>query len=130
MNGFFLANMRSSIQDYLLSKVSQQSVKWYFCTQIELERFNADGDNTVSLSHFRSKTYVLLNPETFNDHELNEALQKIIKSLEEFMRNGSGWVLKKVLHLEINTVKYTPLKASSYIALPKNIAEYVQYFKH
>lgn len=35
------------------------------------------------------------------------------------MRNGSGWVLKKVLYLEIHTVKYTPLKASSYIPLPK-----------
>lgn len=37
------------------------------------------------------------------------------------MRNGSGCVLKKVLHLEIHTVKYTPLNASRYIPLPKTL---------
>lgn len=115
----FLANTQLLIQEYLLSRVSQQPFKWYLTVQIELERFNADGDNTVSTPHFRSRTYILLNVNTYNEHDLNEALQKTLKSLEEFMRNGSGWVLKKVLHFEIHTVKYTPLKASSYIPLPK-----------
>ena len=37
------------------------------------------------------------------------------------MRDGSGWVMKKVLHLEIHTVRYSPLNASSYIPLPKTL---------
>lgn len=116
----FLANSRLQIRDYLLSRVSlQQSVKWYLCIQIELERFNANEDNIRSTPHFRSRTYVLLNKETYNEHDLNEALQKIIESLEKFMREGSGWVMKKVLHLEIHTVRYSPINASSYIPLPK-----------
>jgi hypothetical protein len=117
----FLANTRLVIHEYLLSRVTQQPIKWYLTVQIELERLTSDGDNTVSTPHFRSRTFILLNPDTYNEHDLNEALQKIIKSLEEFMRNGSGWVLKKVLHLEIHTVKYMPLKASSYIPLPKTL---------
>lgn len=58
---------------------------------------------------------------TRNEHDLQEALQKIIKSLKEFMRNGCGWVLKKVVHLEMHNVKYTPLKASSYILTTKTL---------
>lgn len=118
----FLANTRSQIRDYLLSRLSsQQSVKWYLCIQTELERFSANEDNIRSRPHFRSRTYVLLNQETYNEHDLNEALQKIIESLEKFMRDGSGWVIKKVLHLEIHTVRYSPLNGSSYIPLPKTL---------
>ena len=122
----FLANARSQIRDYLLSRVSSQSAKWYLCLQIELERFNANEDNTRSSPHFRSRTYIMLNRDTYLEHDLNEALHKIIESLERFMREGSGWVLKKVLHLEIHTVRYSPLNAKSYISLPKHYKTNVQ----
>ena len=46
-------------------------------------------------------------------HDLNEALQKIVERLERFMREGSGWVMKKLMHLEIRTVRYSTLNASS-----------------
>ena len=117
----FLANMRSQIRDYLLSRVSSQSVKWYLYLQIELERFSANVDNTRSRPHFRSRTYILLNEDTYTDENLNDAIHKIMESLERFMRDGSGWVMKKVLHLEIHTVRYSPLNASSYIPLPKTL---------
>lgn len=75
----FLANTRLVfLQEILLSRVSQQPIKWYFTVQIELERFNADGDNTVASPHFRSRTYVFLNMDIFHEHDLNEAIQKII----------------------------------------------------
>ena len=35
------------------------------------------------------------------------------------MRDGSGWIMKKALHLEIHTVRHSSLNASSYIPLPK-----------
>ena len=54
----FLANTRSQIRNYLLSRISTQSVKWYLCLQVELERFNVNEDNTMSRPHFRSRTYI------------------------------------------------------------------------
>ena len=86
----FLANIRLHIRDYLKTRVLQHGIKWYLCLQIELERFNGNGENNLSRPHFRSRTYILLNQETYNEHELKEALQKIVESLEKFMRNGSG----------------------------------------
>ena len=118
----FLANTRSQIRDYLLSRLSsQRSVKWYLCIQIELERFSVNEDNIRSRPHFRSRTFIVLNQDTYNEHDLNEALQKIVESLEKFMREGSGWVMKQVLHLEVHTVRYSPLNASSYLVLPKTL---------
>ncbi|KAJ8927512.1 hypothetical protein NQ314_020009 [Rhamnusium bicolor] len=34
----------------------------------------------------------------------------------------SGWALVSLLYLEINVAKYNPLRASSYLPLPKDIA--------
>ena len=36
----------------------------------------------------------MLSEETWNEHNLNEALQKIFASVEMYIREGSGWYLK------------------------------------
>ena len=36
-------------------------------------------------------------------------------------RNGSMWVFKKVLTLDLQIGRYQPLKGSSYIAMPKKL---------
>ena len=46
----------------------------------------------------------------------------ISEKSKEFAERESGWVLEKILYLEININKYNPLRASSYIPLPKDIA--------
>ena len=43
------------------------------------------------------------------------------QKVEEFIQNGSGWKLYSIEQLEINIVKYTPLKGGSYIELPSVI---------
>ena len=42
--------------------------------------------------------------------------------LGSFQERYSGWSLRKILHLSININKYNPLRAGSYIKLPKQIA--------
>ena len=50
---------------------------------------------------------------------LKKGFGKILKDVEEFNLNSSGWVFKEVLRLEVHTVEYNPTKGSSYIDLPK-----------
>ena len=49
---------------------------------------------------------------------IDKCVKKIIKDLEIFQKNGSGWYFKEVVKLEIHTVEYNPTKGSSYIPLP------------
>lgn len=79
-------------------------------------------ESTVSTPFFRSLTYFTLSAEDLNDHDLNEALQKMYASLEKYMREGSGWYVKKVLKLKIHTVVYKPVNGSAYIPLPRSLA--------
>ncbi len=50
-------------------------------------------------------------------------MHKIMESLESYLRDSSGWMVKEVIHLEIHCVKYTPLKISSYIDLPSTLRQ-------
>jgi hypothetical protein len=55
------------------------------------------------------------------EKQLQEACSKIIDSLAIYQKEGSGWVLDEILHLDLNMAKYSPLKGSSYIPLPKKL---------
>ena len=73
--------------------------------------------------YFRSRTYITISGEGLNEHDLNEALQKMFESLEKFMGEGSGWYVKKVLKLEIQTIVYKPLRGSAYLPLPWTLSK-------
>ena len=45
-------------------------------------------------------------------------IAKMLESFSEFLKNGSGWTLKKIVRLDINVGKNKPVKGSSYAPLP------------
>ena len=53
------------------------------------------------------------------ENKLKKGFDKILKDFEEFQIKGSGWYFKEVLKLEVHTVKYNPIRGSSYIDLPE-----------
>ena len=46
---------------------------------------------------------------------------KILESFSTYLKNGSGWVLKKVVRLDITLSKFRSMKGSSYIPLPSAV---------
>lgn len=50
-----------------------------------------------------------------------ESCKNLAGKLTEFELAESGWTLESISHLEINIAKYNPLRAGSYISLPKKI---------
>src|SRR6218665_93264 len=52
----------------------------------------------------------------------NSGEDKILESMAAFQMRGSNWRFNQVVKLDINTVVYKPLKGSSYIPLPVELA--------
>jgi len=48
-------------------------------------------------------------------------VERVLDNLTNFQRRGSGWVFASIVRLEIHTVDYEPLTASSFIPLPKQL---------
>lgn len=44
-------------------------------------------------------------------------IYEILDAILNYQRNGSGWYFKEMLSLDIHTVKYKPLKGSTFIPL-------------
>ena len=80
------------------------------------------GDHKLTLNvqdkaYFNSDTYVNLE-STDVKKILAKAIFTILENINIYQKNGSGWYFKKVIHLEIHTVDYNPMRGSSYIPLP------------
>ncbi|MCG7879165.1 MAG: C2H2-type zinc finger protein [Candidatus Thiodiazotropha endolucinida] len=118
----FFGNIRARVLAYLKSRARQLGgVKWNLCAQVEMQRDDVN-EVAVASPYFRSRTYILLSAGEENEHDLNEALQKMYEGLEKYMREGSGWYIKHVVKLEIHTVVYKPLRGSAHLPLPKSLA--------
>ncbi|KAK3735533.1 hypothetical protein QZH41_005010 [Actinostola sp. cb2023] len=78
-----------------------------------------DGD-VESTPHFRSMCFTTVN-ETELVKDYNQAVEKVKTIFLEYQREGSGWQLDKVLHLDLGVVAYKPVEGASYLPLPKKI---------
>ncbi|GBM68057.1 hypothetical protein AVEN_66733-2-1, partial [Araneus ventricosus] len=69
-----------------------------------------------------SNVQIELVGDTIGDH-VPVSFTKILEAVDEFIRRGSGWILDKIVHFELCVAKYQPLRASSYIILPKKLVD-------
>ena len=118
----FLANIKRKVKRVLELRAKHSAVKWYVVARVQRFCEDQEGHVHTAVPFFRSIAYRLLTPsELTNDHDLNEAFQKVVASLEQYIRESSGWTIQNVESLQVHTVDYTPLRASTYIPLPTTL---------
>ncbi|GBO32083.1 hypothetical protein AVEN_95751-1 [Araneus ventricosus] len=118
----FFEEVRSQIHDMIVDELQQKkAIKWYCVSKIRFSRETPDGDVEYCTPYFRSKVVIELDTSIIGDH-IGQAFEKIKESLDEFLKNGSGWVFDSVIHMELKTATYHPLAPSSYIPLPSKLA--------
>ena len=83
--------------------------------------FRKPGSDEFVIAHFWSSKItnatVILNKSEI-EQSIMENFNNLQERIDEYISNGSGWQLHSINQLEVNIVKYTPLKGSSYIELP------------
>ena len=85
-----------------------------------LVKINVDGGEISCQPYFTSRCSSVLNDNQING-SVEEALGKILNDLDNYLKNGSGWTLEKVLKVYINVARYKPLKGHSFIELPSKL---------
>ena len=59
--------------------------------------------------------------------DVNDILERfyttLLESIDQYEMCGSGWVLDRLLRLDLHVAKYDPLRASTYMPLPKEIRQ-------
>lgn len=83
-------------------------------------KYSLPKDNSTSLKSFNTKYSMIFQSTDISQlyYEFSEILQF---KCSEFEHTESGWTIESISHLEINIAKCDPLKAGSYLPLPKKI---------
>ena len=78
----FFSNIRDHVFDFLQSRARRLGgVKWNLCVQVEMQRDDVN-DVAVTSPYFRSQTYITLQANDLNEHDLNNAMQQMYASLD------------------------------------------------
>ena len=81
----------------------------------------ATGDITNELASFNSKQESVFS-STDLETMYERMITKILEAFSTYLRNGSGWMLKKVMGLDITVSRLRPIKGPSYIPLPNELS--------
>ena len=79
------------------------------------------GEITSIDAPFLSKNEIIL-PATDTVQVFRTAKSKMLESMAAFQNRGSNWRFRRVMKLDIHTVVYKPLRGSSYMELPEELA--------
>lgn len=111
----FLRGKTKSIYSLLAKYFEQKKgLKWFIDVKVRFVKRKPDGEDIFSEPHFRSLCMTTVNLHEV-DEQLQQAKQKIMQSFIMYQKEGSGWILDEVLHMDLRLAHYEPVKGSSYI---------------
>ena len=115
-----LQNTRSVIKNNLLKVLNEmKGLKFNEMLKITFEK--QKGDELIEkTAYFNAKPQTVTNEEEIANL-LQITQQQIINMIQQWISEGSGWIIKSVDGHFMNVVRYRPLRGSSYIPLPKEL---------
>ena len=101
---------------------NHRNIKVRFVLVCMMEQMGKSSDGKSSLSiqdkaYFNSETHINLESSDVKEI-LTRVIRSIIEKIAIYQKNGSGWYFREIVHLEIHTADYNPMRGSSYIPLP------------
>ena len=115
----FMNNVKPRVIDLIKSK---GSIKVKLILTVRFTKENpTTGNIDINVYSFASKMEIVTESTDLSDL-YNTMTSRIFELIQNFDR-GSGWQFDRVEHLDININPFNPLSASSYIPLPKKLAE-------
>src|SRR5437867_10815313 len=118
----FIPSIKSTIADSLRNALKiHGQIKWYPSSTMSFVKSMDEGVAKFP-GHFTATPKILLQ-EFEIDEQIEESVQAMLERAGEFMDNGSDYVVENLEKLEIYTCTYNPVGGSSYIVLPKFLAD-------
>ena len=101
-----------------LHQESNNPCKIYISAQISF--YKASNVDQITSPHptFNSDIAVVL-PTTTLTPIMKTLKDNLIHQLDSYERNGSGWVMNNIVYLDLHIVQFDPLRASSFLPMPK-----------
>ena len=114
-----LSNTRNSIFSFLLDQVTKSPKKFYESTSIRFYKHN-EGGRMERDAHFNNKSQSILKGDDLHNIAQKSSVN-MINHIEKYQKEGSGWVVDRILEHKIHLNDYRPLEGNMYMELPDKI---------
>ena len=115
-----LTKTRNVIEQYLNGElIGLRGFKYIETLKVTFEKQLGD-EIITKTAYFNGRARTIINEKEI-DESLQLSRQEIMKTIGQWLSEGSGWTVKTVDGHYINLTKYKPLKGSSYIELPTEL---------
>jgi len=91
-----------------------KGLKWVATLQATFEKQNNENEIITRHTFFNSKADTVLNE---NDFRIIQSTNQILNKVGNWIKQGSGWIIKSLNKHYFNVTQYSPLNAGSYIEL-------------
>ena len=112
------ALVKSHLESLLKDKKGFKFIEMLEVTFVKVTIDSETGKSvgTYKKAFFNSKAETITKADDI-EHELNMSGQEILKLIDQWVSEGSGWVIDRIDSHYINVTTYTPLHGSSYMEL-------------
>ena len=100
----------------ILDSRMDPSLKFYIALELDMRLPTDDSTKVIS---FQTRSTALLASMDFKK-EVEKHIKELVKDVENYIRNGSGWLVENVKTIHLMTTKYNP-GGGTFISLPKEI---------
>ena len=83
-----------------------------------LSKIKTDGSIEYSPVYFNSTTKTVINSDEFG---LDQSFQEILYRIDNWINQGSGWIVESIEEFYLSISSYSPLIGSTYIELPDEL---------
>ena len=92
--------------------------KYQIAVKVLLFKYKVNGDKEFAPVYFNSATKTVINSD---EYMLDRSFQEILYRIDNWINEGSGWIIKSIEAQYVNISIYSPLIGSTYIELPDKL---------
>lgn len=78
-----------------------ENVKYYFSVYMNYHQSNDLDDLTDPPITHRSQVFTFLRESSILEEQLKSATDQLLTAIEEFQKNGSGWIVNNYIHMDL-----------------------------
>ena len=92
--------------------------KYQITVKVLLCKYKIIGDKEFAPVYLNSATKTVINSDKYT---LDKSFQKILYRIDNWINEGSGWIIESIEAQYMNVSVYSPLIGSTYIELPNRL---------
>ena len=100
----------------LLNEV--KGFKYQITVKVLLWKCKGNGDKKFAPVYFNSATKTAINSDKYG---LDRSFQEILYRIDNWINEGSGWIIESIQSQYVNISIYIPLSGSTYIEVPDKL---------